>query len=87
MVGGDPESGVLPVIRIEVLDFVGELFVGDPVGRAALIRTARAEGGRTALIAVLERLPDVTLLHVSDLWCHLDVPEDLAAAEDRERRG
>ncbi|MDN5914287.1 MAG: hypothetical protein L0I76_04135 [Pseudonocardia sp.] len=83
---GEPESEDVPVTRIEVLDFVGDLFLGDPVSREALIRTAGAEGGRPALIEVLERLPSTTLSEISDLWRYLDVPEDLSAARARPPR-
>ncbi|MBW0102084.1 DUF2795 domain-containing protein [Pseudonocardia sp. KRD291] len=85
MVTSEPDPADVPVTRIEVLDFVGDLFVGAPVGREALIRAARAEGGRPALIAVLECLPDVTLAQVCELWRYLDVPEDLSAADEASR--
>lgn len=77
--GLDPDR--VPVTRIEVLDFVGELFTGAPVPRADLLAAARASGARDALLDRLAAdLPDHPLSGVAELWRYVDVPEDLAAA-------
>ena len=53
----DPDR--VPVTRVEVLDFVGELFGHGPVPRAALLAAARAEDARARLYEVLDAaLPD-----------------------------
>lgn len=84
-VGTHPAAGIdpdrFPVTRIEVLDFVGDLFTGAPVPRADLLDAARAAGARDALLRRLGAdLPDRPLGTVDELWRHVDVPEDLAAA-------
>lgn len=81
----DPGAGIdpdrVPVTRIEVLDFVGELLGGEPVPRAVMIEAARAAGARPALLDLLRaHLPDRPPTGVDELWRYLDVPEDLAAA-------
>ncbi|MER5674644.1 hypothetical protein [Pseudonocardia alni] len=74
----DPD--LVPVTRVEVLDFVGELFGHGPVPRAALLAAARAEDARARLHEVLDAaLPDRPLTGLDDLWRHVDVPEDLGA--------
>ena len=76
-----PEPDTVPVTRVEVLDFVGELFTGSPVERAALLAAAGADDARDGLRALLDdRLPHRPLTGLDDLWRHVDVPEDLGAA-------
>ncbi|MEJ8279901.1 hypothetical protein [Pseudonocardia spirodelae] len=74
-------ADTVPVTRVEVLDFVGELFGDGPVSRGELLAAARAEDARPLLYEVLDAaLPDRPLTGLADLWRHVDVPEDLAAA-------
>lgn len=77
----------VPVTRIEVLDFVGALFTGAPVDRAVLLAAARADDARPALAELLDgALPQRPVTGTEDLWRHVDVPEDLAAAGYRAHR-
>lgn len=77
---GEPDD--IPVTRIEVLDFVGELFGHGPVARDAILDAARADGAREQLLQLLAGLPPTEIDSVEDLWRHLgDVPEDLSEAQ------
>lgn len=76
----DSERAAIPVTRIEVLDFVGEMFGSGTVTRDELVCGARTAGARRELLEVLAQLPADALDSVDALWSHLEVPEDLSAA-------
>jgi Protein of unknown function (DUF2795) len=64
------------------LDFIADAFVGEPVDRATLLRTARAAHARPELLRVLEQLPELKVTELAQLWTVLDVPEDLSAIDE-----
>lgn len=67
-----------PVTRVEILDVLDDAFADGPANRATLVATARAQGARPELIALLEQLPERTFVHQRQLWVHMqDVPVGL----------
>jgi hypothetical protein len=61
-----------PVTRVEIAVAVDTAFtVSRGPGRTELLSAARATGARTAVVRVLERLPERSYNHLRDLWPHL----------------
>jgi Protein of unknown function (DUF2795) len=61
------------VTRIEVLNFIADVFGGEAVDRAALLRTARAAHARPELLRLLDQLPEFEVTELAQLWMVLDV--------------
>jgi hypothetical protein len=67
-----------PVTRVEILDVLDDAFANGPASRQTLVATARAQGARPEVIALLEQLPERTFVHQRQLWVHMaDVPVGL----------
>jgi hypothetical protein len=74
-----PLSGAsVAVTRVEVIDHIGEAFVGGPLTRSDLLNAARRVGARPAVVELLGRLPDRKFSRPHELWNDLrDVPIEL----------
>ena len=68
---------IMTVTRLEIAEHVAPAFDHPPTSRAELLAEAVRTQARTAVIEVLERLPDQTYSQLRALWLHLgEVPID-----------
>jgi Protein of unknown function (DUF2795) len=66
------------VTRVEVIDHIGDAFVGRPLTRSDLQLAAQRVGARPAVIELLGQLPDRKFSRPHELWTDLrDVPIEL----------
>lgn len=66
----------MPATRVEIVDSVGSIFVGDPITRDELLYAAVRVGARPAVLKALRLLPERRQFkHVRELWTELpDIP-------------
>jgi hypothetical protein len=66
------------VTRVEVVDHIGAAFTGGPLTRSDLLLAAQRVGARSAVLELLQRLPDHRFSRPNELWIDLkDVPIEL----------
>ncbi len=62
----------MTVTRLQIADLVEDAFGPDGADTAALLDTARDQGGSPEVLACLERLPRRHFRRMQDLWAHLE---------------
>jgi hypothetical protein len=79
MMSGPFHPNAQVVTRVEVIDHIGDAFVGSPLTRNDLQAVARNGGARTAVVELLGQLPEQRkFTRPHDLWTDLGhVPIEL----------